>query len=108
MTMNNPQSQQHDPLHVVYQHHPDIVHRSIAGEVILVPIRNNVGDMECIYTLNETAARLWDLTDGQRTLAQVHAEFLAEYEIDPVESQQDLLEWVQNLVGIGALLEVKE
>ena len=39
-----------------YQKDPDMVSREIAGEVILVPIRRNVGDLESVYTLNETAA----------------------------------------------------
>ena len=39
---------------------PNIVSRKIAGEVILVPIRKNVGDLESIYTLNEVAARIWE------------------------------------------------
>ena len=52
-----------------YQQDPSIVSREIAGEVILVPIRNNVGDLESIYTLNETAARIWALLDGDHTLA---------------------------------------
>jgi len=65
-----------------------------------------VGDMECIYTLNESAARLWELTDGQRTLAQIHQELQAEYEIDPQESEHDLLEWATSLVQISALVKV--
>ena len=53
-------------LDAVFCHDPNIVDRNIAGEVILVPIRNNVGDLESIYTLNETAARIWELLDGVR------------------------------------------
>lgn len=90
-------------LQTVYQHHPDMVPRAI-----VVPIRNNVGDMECIHTLNETAAGLWDLVDGQRTLAEIHQQLLLEYVADSQESQNDLLDWVSSLVQIGALLQVTE
>jgi hypothetical protein len=34
-----------------YQKDPNIVSRKIADEFILVPIKQNVGDLESIYTL---------------------------------------------------------
>jgi len=89
----------------IYQHDPNIVSRSIAGETILVPIRKNVGDMETIYTLNETAARIWELIDGQRSLAELHRQVVDEFAVEPLEAQNDLLELVNNLVENGALLK---
>ena len=49
----------------VYKKSDSIVSRKIADEFILVPIRQNVGDMESIYALNETSARIWELIDGK-------------------------------------------
>lgn len=89
--------------HAIYQHDPDIVSRSIGGETILVPIRQNVGDFESIYTLNETAARVWDLIDGRRSVAEVLEQILAEFEIDPNEANQDLTELLHNFLELGAL-----
>jgi hypothetical protein len=94
-----------DGLHTIYRHDPNIVSRMIAGEMILVPIRKNVGDLESIYTLNETAARIWDLIDGQRTLAEIHQLITKEFEIDPHNAQGDMLELVDNLLEQGALVE---
>jgi hypothetical protein len=90
-------------LSACYCHDPSIVSREVAGEVILVPIRNNVGDLESIYTLNETAARIWTLLDGERTLAEVRDAMVAEFEVEPAEAVADLLALVERLVGIGAL-----
>ena len=53
-----------DPFDQVYRKDPSIVARQIAGEMILVPIRQNVGDLESIYLLNETALFAWQLLDG--------------------------------------------
>ena len=92
-----------DRLSAIYQHDPNIVSRLIAGEMVLVPIRNNVGDMECIYTLNETAARIWELIDGQRSLAQVHQQMVSEFEINPRQAELDLLELMDSLLENGAL-----
>jgi hypothetical protein len=91
----------------IYAHDPAMVSRVIAGDLILVPIRKNVGDMESIYTLNETGARIWDLLDGRRSLAEVHAQMVAEFDIDSPQARQDLLELVQALREHGALVEVK-
>ncbi|MGC9521785.1 MAG: PqqD family protein [Anaerolineae bacterium] len=86
-----------------YRHDPAIVSREVAGEVILVPIRDNVGDLESIYTLNETAARVWALLDGERTLAEVRDAMVAEFEVEAAEAEADLLALVERLVGVGAL-----
>ena len=93
-------------MQTIYKHSPSIVSRSIAGEMILVPIRKNVGDLESIYTLNETGARIWELIDGQRSSADIHKQVVAEYEIDPVDAEQDLLELLENLLEEGALEKV--
>ena len=90
-------------LDTVYRHDENIVDRNIAGEVILVPIRNNVGDLESIYTLNETAARIWELLDGVRTLGEVRDAMVGEYEVGAGEAEADLLEVVGQLVEAEAI-----
>ena len=47
-----------------YAKDPNMVFRDIEGEMILVPIRRRTADLESIYTLNETGARIWELLDG--------------------------------------------
>ena len=36
----------------IYIREKDIISRDIAGETILVPIRGNLADMQCVFTLN--------------------------------------------------------
>ena len=48
--------------------------RQIAGEYILVPIRQSAGEVESIYTLNEVGTRIWELLDGQRSLLESNPE----------------------------------
>jgi Coenzyme PQQ synthesis protein D (PqqD) len=94
-----------DLLNTVFEHDPDVVSRLIAGEMILVPIRKNVGDMESIFTLNETGARVWELLDGQRSLEQVHQQMVREFDIEPGQAEQDLLELLESLLEIGVLVK---
>ena len=94
------------PINTIYQHDPNIVTRLIAGELILVPIRNQVADMEFIYTLNETGSRIWELLDGQHSLAEIHQQMVDEYEIDPAQAEQDLQDLVESLLEQDALVKV--
>ncbi|MDF1512972.1 MAG: PqqD family protein [Anaerolineae bacterium] len=93
-------------LDTVYIRAENIVSREIAGEVILVPIRDNVGDLESIYTLNETAASIWALLDGAHTLVQIRDAVIAEYETTLAEAEGDLLELVAQLEHVGAAQQV--
>ena len=90
-------------LDTLYSHAANIVSREIAGEVILVPIRDNVGDLNSIYTLNETAATIWALLDGEHTLAQVRDTVVAEFETTAIEAEGDLLELIAQLEHVGAV-----
>jgi hypothetical protein len=48
-------------LEKVYKKSDSMVSRKIGDESILVPIRQNAGDLDSIYTLNDTAAYIWGL-----------------------------------------------
>jgi len=89
-----------------YQKDPNMVSREIAGEVILVPIRRNMGDLESIYTLNETAAAAWTLIDGSSTLQKIRNQIVDEYDVEVEQAQLDLLELVAQLEEIGAIQRV--
>ena len=91
------------PLHQRFRQDPSIVSRDIAGEMILVPIRQSVGDLESVYTLNETASFVWERLDGQRTLAEIKQELLTRFEVGEEEAEQDLLELVAQLESVGAV-----
>ena len=89
-----------------YRQDESIVSRDIAGEVILVPIRQNVGDLESIYTLNETAAFIWGLLDGKRTVVQVRDAVVAEFDVEAEKAQADVLELLAQLESVGAVRKV--
>jgi hypothetical protein len=93
-------------LDACYRKSPSIVSREIAGETILVPIRQNVGDLESIYTLNETAACAWALIDGQRPVQAIRDGIVVEFEVGVEEAEQDLLELLAQLESFGAVERV--
>lgn len=90
----------------IYQKNPDIVSRKIVDEMILVPIRRKLGDVESIYTLNEVGARIWELIDGKRRVEEIRDLLIAEFEVSPGEADEDLLTLFQQFSEIGAINEV--
>lgn len=86
-----------------YRKDPSLVARNIAGEVILVPIRQNAADLDSVYTLNETASFVWERLDGQRTLREIKRELLDAFEVDEPDAELDLIELLEQLTGIGVV-----
>ena len=87
----------------VYKKSDSIVSRKIADEFILVPIRQNVGDLESISTLNEVAARIWELIDGKKKVREIKDVILDEYEVTPKKLETDITKYTKELEKIGAI-----
>jgi hypothetical protein len=96
-----------DSLRARYERDPNVVTREIAGERILVPIRKQVADMAAIYVLNETGARIWNLLDGQRSLADIVEILVQEYLVESDTVQADIVEIVDQLRDLGMLRAAK-
>jgi hypothetical protein len=57
------------------------------------------------YGLEKVGARLWELLNEGRSLNDAHQIILSEYEVDPAQLEQDLLELIDNLTENG-LVEI--
>ena len=91
-------------LEQVLRRNANFVHRRIAGETILVPIRSNVGDLDHIYSLNEVGAFVWNAFDGLKDLATIKALIASEFDVAEGEAEADLLPFVEELKGIDAAI----
>ena len=56
---------------------------------------------------NETAARVWELSDGTRTARQVSEQVSREFEADAVAVLDDTLRFLTTLVGHGLMEELR-
>ena len=90
----------------VYEKSDSIVYRRIADEFILVPIRQNAGDLESIFTLNETAAFIWELIDGKRSVREIGEMIVDQYEIEYEEAERDLIQHMRQLEYIKSIIKV--
>ena len=86
-----------------YRKNEDFVYRKIQDETILVPIKDNVGDMGSIYNLNEVAAFIWEHLDGEKTLLDIKNMIVKEFEVSSEEAEDDLAEFVSELRRIEAI-----
>ena len=92
-------------LEKVYKKSESIVSRKIGDEFILVPIRQDVGDLDSIYTLNETAARIWEIIDGKTRVREIKERIIDEFDVEPDQAEQDLKEHLAQLEGLHAIIE---
>ena len=86
-----------------YYKNESFVFRRIENETILVPIKDNVGDMGSIYSLNEIGAFIWEQLDGTRNLKTVKDKILDEYRVSSQEAEADLRSFVADLIEIDAV-----
>lgn len=81
----------------ILSHSKSIVTRKTGNEYILVPITDNIADMNSVYTLNETGAFIWDRIDGKRNLEEIIAALTEEYEIDTQNAEKDVFSFIENM-----------
>ena len=89
----------------VFKKSDAMVFRKIGDECILVPIRQGVDDLDSIYTLNQTAARIWELLDGKAKGAEIRDKITQEFDVAPEEAENDLVHHLKELASIQAIVE---
>ena len=89
----------------IYFKNPDFVQREVANEFLLIPIRRRLSDVGSLFVLNDTGAAVWRLFDGNRTVRQIQAELVNDYEAPAEQLQQDLETLILDLLSIEAVQE---
>jgi len=76
---------------------PSIVTRKTGNEYVLVPVANNIADMDSVYTLNETGAFIWELIDGEKCIEELIDEVIKEYTTDRETATTDVLSFIDTM-----------
>jgi hypothetical protein len=90
----------------VYARNDRVVSRKIVDELILVPIRQSVAEMETLYTLNEVGARVYELIDGQRPVRAIVEAIVAEFDVGFETAESDVREFISQLLQIEGIREI--
>lgn len=90
----------------VFRRSSDVVCRSVGAESILVPVRNNVGNLDYVYTLTPVAARIWTLLDGTRNTEAIIETICEEYDVGVETARADLETLLSDLAEVSLVSRV--
>jgi len=80
----------------------DQVSCDLAGEAAILNIKNGV-----YYGLDPVGARIWNLVQEPRAVAEIQNAITNEYDVEPERCARDLLGLLEKLLAEG-LIEVKD
>lgn len=80
-----------------------LVKRTIAGDVILVPVGDASLELKGLLTLNETGERMWDLLPQCETEEALVRQMLEEYEVDEATLRADVGAFLDSLRQLDIL-----
>jgi hypothetical protein len=75
----------------------NFVARAVDEELVLVPLRNNVADMNEIFNLNEVGHFIWNEIQDGATLESLAEKIVLEYEVESAVALEDLKAFLQDL-----------
>lgn len=83
---------------------PRVVERKVRDSHILVPLGDGTQPvLECIYTLNETSAFIWEQAGKGVTETEIATELQAAYDVAPERARADTRRILDELVKAGAI-----
>lgn len=74
-----------------------IVTRKTGNEYVLVPVTNNIADMNSVYTINETGAFIWELIDGKKNVEELIDAVIDKYDADRETATKDVFTFVDKM-----------
>ena len=83
---------------VRYKRNPGVVSRKIEGELIVVPIRSGVGDLNSLYTLNPVGSVLWEFMAEGHTIAEMVQRICEEFEVTAIQAERDIEAFLDSLM----------
>jgi hypothetical protein len=84
-------------LKTILSHSKSIVTTKTGNEYVLVPVANNIADMNSVYTLNETGAFIWERINGENSVEDIINEMTREYEVDHLTASNDVFTFIDDM-----------
>jgi len=76
----------------------DVVSRQIEGELIIVPVRRGVGDMNSLYTLNPVGSVLWNFMAEEHSLTEMVQCVCNEFDVTAAQAKSDIESFLESLL----------
>ena len=71
--------------------------RYVGKELVLVPVKNSVAEMNELFTLNEVGSFIWENIDGINTEESIAASVADEFEVDMQTAKTDVADFLYRL-----------
>lgn len=75
------------------QKNETVISRVVNGEAVLV-----IPEEGQVKVLNEVGSRIWSLADGTRTIRQIAKSICEEYDVEQMQSENDVLAFIEQLL----------
>lgn len=80
-----------------------LIKRSIAGDIILVPVGKTVYDTKGLFVMNEIGGFIWDLIPDAENEDQIIQAILGEYDVSEEKASEDVHAFLAKLQTMGIL-----
>jgi hypothetical protein len=90
----------------LFKRKEDIIHRKIAGESILVPIRGELADMSNIFFMNTVGEFIWEFLDGNMHLDDIINAIIDDFDVSRNKADTDANEFITDLQKAGLIEKV--
>ena len=84
-----------------------VVTSEVACEIVVVPAKPQVGDLDAIFSFNEIGTDVWALLEEDRSLAELTTYVFDHYDVSRSQARNDIREFIAELVQAG-LATVKQ
>jgi len=74
----------------IFKKKSNCVTREVDDELVIVPLKDDLAEMDYLYTLNETASFVWNRLNGNKTLNEIARELTDNYDVDHTTASKDV------------------
>lgn len=81
----------------------ELVTRRIADETIIVPVVGGVGELDSIFTLNDTGSHIWGLITAPITVQAIVDDVARTFDAPRDRIEADVIEFLEHLAAAGLI-----
>jgi hypothetical protein len=80
------------------------VSRKVGDDIILVPVRAGVANLEAVFTMNAVGSAIWSRIDGTATVDDLARALADEFDVTAAVAATDVEEFVRLLADKGLVV----
>jgi len=86
----------------------EFVTRRIAGETLIIPVKGGVGDLNSIYTLNQTGTLIWEALSAGTPVGEIVKAICRAYDVAEDSAAKDVAEFLASLHAEDLVLRLQD